>query len=325
MKRPIRRWCAGLAAAGLLLTGCSSTPPADHPAPTTTAVIPTPPGASFGKQPTENIDAQSCDANTSRRPLSPMPAPNAMPADSTMARIAARGRLIVGTDIGSNPLSFRDPISGDIEGFDVEVAHWISKAIFGDVRVEYRILSTGDRIEALRDGSVDIVVKSMSITCARRELVDFSAPYYVAAQRLLVYRNSGIESVSGLSGKSVCATQKATSITRVEQLVPDAKIVTTNNWADCLVLMQQGQVDAIAGDEPLLAGIAAQDPWVRIVGDPIGTEYYGIGIPQGQSDLVRFVNGVLEQRRDDGSWQAAYNTWLSALGPASPPPVSYRD
>ncbi len=316
---------AALAALGLLITGCATAPPPHNEPPTTTAVVPTPPGASFGAQPTEDIDASACDAASSLRPLAPMPAPGRMPVGSTMERIAARGRLIVGTDIGSNPMSFRDPISGDVEGFDVDVAHWISEAIFGDVRIEYRILSTGERVQALEDGDVDVVVKSMSITCERRRLVDFSSPYYLAAQRILVYRNSGIDNVSGLAGKSVCATQKATSITRVERREPTAKVVTTSNWADCLVLMQQGQVDAIAGDAPLLSGIAEQDPWVQIVGDPIGAEYYGVGIPQGQSDMVRFVNGVLEQRRADGSWQRAYDTWLADLGPAAPPPTFYRD
>ena len=325
--RRSRLLTAGAAAVAALftITGCAASDlPAGTP-PTTIASVPMPPGASFGAQIPENVDAQSCDAITSLRPMSPMPEPEAMPADSTMARIAARGRLIVGTDTGSHPLSFRDPISGDIRGFDIDVASWISEAIFGSVRIEYRILGTDERIRALQNGDVDIIAKSMTITCERRQSVEFSAPYYVASQRVLVYRNSGIESVAGLAGKSVCATRNSTPITRIQRQVPDVKLVTTNTWADCLVMMQQGQVDAIVSDEPLLSGIVSQDPWVRIVGEPIGIEYYGIGIPMGEDDLVRFVNGVLQERRADGSWQQAYNTWLAQLGPAIPPPTSYRD
>lgn len=320
-----RRATAVLLTALLALTGCTSDELAVNDPPTTTATLPMPPGASFGAQPPEGVDAQACEATASLRPLSPMPEPGQMPRGSTMARIAARGRLVVGTDIGSNPLSFRNPISGDIEGFDIDVAHWISEAIFGDVRVEYRILSTGDRVPALADGDVDIVVKSMSITCARRQTIEFSAPYYVAAQRILVYRNSGIETTAGLAHKTLCATRNSTAATRIQRRAPSAKLVSTNTWADCLVLMQQGQADAIVGDAPILSGIAAQDPWFRIVGDSIGTEYYGVGIPLGENDMVRFVNGVLEERRADGSWQRAYNQWLAGLGPGSPPAVAYRD
>ncbi len=316
---------AGIAALTMLAAGCSATPLPSGTPPTTTAVVPTPPGASFGAPTPENAETQSCDAITSLRPMSPLPPPGQMPEGSTMARIAARGRLVVGTDTGSHPLSFRDPISGDIRGFDIDVASWISEAIFGSVKIEYRILGTGERIRALQNGDVDIVAKSMTITCTRRESVEFSAPYYVASQRVLVYRNSSIESAAGLAGKSVCAARNSTPISRIQRQVPDAHFVTTNTWADCLVMMQQGQVDAIVSDEPILSGIASQDPWVRIIGEPIGIEYYGIGIPLGEGDMVRFVNGVLEQRRADGSWQQAYNTWLAQLGPAIEPPTSYRD
>ena len=184
MTRRLRRSAA--AALALVTVGalaaCSPAPVAGNDPPTTTAVIPTPPGASFGAQPREDTDSQACDATESLRPQS-LPSPGSMPAGSTMDRIAQRGRLIVGTDIGSNPLSFRDPISGDIEGFDVDVATWLSEAVFGESRIEYRILSTGERVSALKDGDVDVVVKSMSITCNRLKEVEFSAPYLTAGQR----------------------------------------------------------------------------------------------------------------------------------------------
>ena len=106
--------------------------------------------------------------------------------------------------------------------------------------------------------------------------------------------------------------------------MPGAELVTANSWADCQVMMQQGQVDAIVGDEPILVGLAEQDPWVHIVGDSIGTEYYGIGIPKGQDDMVRFVNGVLERRRADGSWLRSQQQWLPQIGD-TPPPTTYRD
>ncbi|MFT4086000.1 MAG: glutamate ABC transporter substrate-binding protein [Gordonia sp. (in: high G+C Gram-positive bacteria)] len=325
--RAPRRRTGGLfvvVATALLLTACDTDPAEAGDPPTTTAQMPTPPGVSTGYVPTGGDD-QNCDMS-SLRPLSPMPDPGHMPANSSMEQIYQRGSLIVGTDIGSNPLSFRDPISGDIEGFDVDVAHWISEAIFGDPdRIEFRILATDDRLKALENGEVDVVVKSMSITCKRLQSVYFSAPYYAASQRVLAYRNSGIDSVTGLTGKSTCATRGSTSIDRVKNMVPSVKVISTNSWADCLVLLQQGQVDTITSDDTILAGIAAQDPWVKMVGQSFGAEDYGVGIAKNKPDLVRFVNGVLEQRRADGSWNTSYNRWLSVLGPGSPPATTYRE
>ncbi|MFC3242362.1 glutamate ABC transporter substrate-binding protein [Gordonia humi] len=283
-----------------------------------------PPNVSFENSvdgpdsPTESTD---CDM-ASLRPDASLPVPGRMPPRTAMADILQRGRLVVGTDLGSNPLSFRDPLTGDVVGFDVDVAHWISAAIFGDPnRIDYRMVSTDNRVEALATGAVDVVIKSMSITCERMASVAFSTPYFEASQRILVYRHSGIESAADLAGKRVCATTSSTSLSRVRHLAPKATFATTVSWADCLVMMQQGQVDAITSDTPILAGIAQQDPWVQVVGDSLGDEYYGVGVAKNHPELVRFINGVLAQRRADGSWQNSYQRWLSVLGPGSPPPV----
>lgn len=296
--------------------------------PTTTADVPIPPNVSFDDSvgaPSQSTGSTNCDTS-SLRPEGPLPDPGQMPEHSTMEQILRRGRLVVGTDLGSNPLSFRDPLSGDVMGFDIDVAHWVSQAIFGDPnRIDYRMVSTDDRIDALTNGTVDIVVKSMSITCERLASVDFSIPYFEASQRILAYRHTGIESASDLNGKNVCVTLSSTSANRVKELAPRAEFATTVSWADCLVMMQQGQVDAVTSDTPILAGIAAQDPWARVVGESLGAENYGVGIAKGHPDLVEFVNGVLEQRRADGSWRSSYERWLSVLGPGSPPPYTYRD
>lgn len=311
-------------AAVLSLAACSSDAASVAEPPSATAHQPLPPDVSFDNPSTPPSQSTDCDTS-SLRPTE-LPEPRKMPDESTMARIYDRGRLVVGTDLGSNPLSFRDPISGDVKGFDIDVAHWIAGAIFGDENlIEYRMLSNEDRIEALQNGSVDVVVKTMSINCDRLEKIAFSAPYYAASQQILAYRNSGISQPSDLAGKNVCATRASTSIARVQRAVPSAKYVTTGSWADCLVMMQQGQIDAITSDDTILAGIASQDPWVHVVGDSLGTENYGVGIPLGQDDFVRFINGVLAERKADGSWQRSYNQWLSLLGPGSPPPTTYRD
>ena len=90
----------------------------------------------------------------------------------------------------------------------------------------------------------------------------------------------------------------------------------------CLVLFQQGKVDAITGDDTILAGFVAQDPYAKVVGEAFSAEPYGIGVAADQVDLVQFVNGVLDQAKADGTWAASYDRWLGALGPAPAPPVS---
>jgi polar amino acid transport system substrate-binding protein len=229
--------------------------------------------------------------------------------------------LIVGLDIGSNLFSFRDPITGEITGFDVDIAGEVARDIFGTPsQVEYRILSSADRITALQNNQVDIVVKTMSITCERRKLVNFSTVYLTAYQRILAPRDSAISQASDLSGKRVCAARGTTSIKRLEQITPAPMIVSVVTWADCLVALQQQQVDAVSTDDAILAGLVSQDPYLHIVGPNLNLEPYGIGINLQNTGLVRFVNGTLERIRRDGTWNTLYRKWLTVLGPAPAPP-----
>ena len=322
----------GLVAAGTLViattmvAGCVNAEAPESLPPSASAAWPQPAGVSLDV-PIEPAPAtESCDATASLTPGS-LPEPGKMPPGTTMEAIYKRGWLKVGLDIGSNLLSFRDPISGTIEGFDVDVAKELARAIFGDPeRIEFRILNSDDRMNALKDSTVDVVVKTMSITCERLRDIAFSTVYYEASQRILTMRSSDINSVADLAGKRVCAARGTTSIARIQQRVPDAIVDTVSTWADCLVMVQQGQVDAVSTDDAILAGMAAQDPYVHVVGQGLGEEPYGIGINKNDEDLVRFTNGVLQKMREDGTWFDIYDRWLSILGPKYyPPQPSYRD
>ena len=205
----------------------------------------------------------------------------------------------------------------------------VSKAIFGDPnKIEFRVITTAQRIPVLTDGSVDIVARALTITCARWEQIDFSTQYYLAGQKVLVAKDATVEGrpvqrMEDLKGKRVCAPNGSTSMEKLKTftgLIP----VGSDTHTGCLVLFQQGKVDAITGDDTILAGLAAQDPYASVVKAPAFTEEpYGLGISKKNRDFVKFVNGVLAQMRADGKWTTAYNTWLkAALGPAPAPPAA---
>jgi len=290
------------------------------PVPAPTLAPPTPAGMEeMPAEPAQPPDPKEndCDRTASLRPF-----PNPAQADAAVASIRARGRLIVGLDIGSNLFSFRDPITGEITGFDVDIAGEVARDIFGTPSaVEYRILSSADRITALQNSQVDIVVKTMSITCERRKLVNFSTVYLTAQQRILAPRDSAISQASDLSGKRVCAARGTTSLKRVRQIAPPPVIVSVVTWADCLVALQQREVDAVSTDDSILAGLVSQDPYLHIVGPSLNEEPYGIGINLDNTPLVRFVNGTLERIRRDGTWNTLYRKWLTVLGPVPAPPT----
>jgi polar amino acid transport system substrate-binding protein len=252
-----------------------------------------------------------------------------MPPGSTMAAIFERRRLIVGVDQNTELWGFRNPSTGRLEGFDIDLAREIARAIFGDPdRIDLRVYDAGDRESALTSGQVDLVVRTYSVTCERKKTVDFSTVYYDAHQKILSVKGSGIDSAAALGGKKVCAISGTTSVPRLLALNPKPIVVPfVANWTDCLVMLQQGQVDAVSTDDAVLAGLAKQDPNVAVVGPSLEDEPYGIGVKLENKDLVRFVNGVLDRIRGDGTWERLYQTWLvSYLGPSpGPPPPRYQD
>ncbi|MGI9164750.1 MAG: glutamate ABC transporter substrate-binding protein [Mycobacterium sp.] len=319
----MRTGLASLALLTVTLTACAPGPDLAT-APTPTLAPPTPAGMETlaAVPPPVESAPETCDRTASLRPFT-----DSAEAEAAVASIRARGRLVVGLDIGSNLFSFRDPITGEITGFDVDLAGEVARDIFGTpTAVEYRILSSADRITALQNAGVDIVVKTMTMTCERRTQVNFSTVYFTAFQRILAPRDSPIAGPSDLSGKRVCVARGTTSLQRVQEITPPPTVVAVVTWADCLVALQQHEVDAVSTDDAILAGLVAQDPYLHIVGPDMAEQPYGIGINLTNTGLVRFVNGTLDRIRTDGTWDTLYRKWLTVLGPApSPPEPRYLD
>lgn len=318
-RRPRRRTPAVLALAlsALLLAGCTggdvyaetTVPPAetatDDAAPAPAAPAP----------------AECADPLASYAPAGPA-SPDAIPAGSTPAEIRDRGRLRVGVSADSLLLGARDPVSGEVEGFDIDMARIVADAIFGDPdRIELVVITAADRIPALEAGTVDLVARNMTITCDRWTQIAFSAEYYRSGQKVLVPLASDATSLADLAGARVCAPAATSSLAKLEEF-PDVEPVAASTHTDCLVRFQQGEVDAITGDDTVLAGLAAQDPYAKVVGDAFTDEPYGLGMNAEDVDLVRFVNAALEQAKADGSWAASYDRWFApSLGAAPAPPT----
>lgn len=291
------------------------------------AAAPRPTGTS-GQEPTAPAPpGPECNARESLRPQGPLPEAGRMPAGSDMARILERGQLIAGVDLDTYQFASRHPDTGVLEGFDIDIVHDIAQAIFGDPgKVEFRQLATDEQLRQVESDTVDLVVGTLTTTCARRERVQFSAVYFEAGQRVLVNRGSAVTGLADLSDQRVCASRGSTSLQTI--LTHSAKPVPVGapSVTECLVMLQLGEVDAVSTDDALLTGLAAQDPRTRIVGPALHDEPYAVVINKTNDELVRFVNGVLERRTESGRWLASYERWLTLLGPPpAPPQPQYRD
>jgi polar amino acid transport system substrate-binding protein len=309
-----RRWRAllvVLAASGLALGGASAIAAPGQP--------PAPQGMKAGAAPRAGQVAASCNPKASS--LAPS-GPAQVTPGSFMAKIRARGYLIAGVDQSTYHFGFLNPLTGQIEGFDIDMIDAVAKAIFGSAagHVEFKAISDAQRIPDVTSGAVDIVAHTMTITCMRLQEVDFSSVYFDAAQRVLVLKNSPATSLASLHGQKVCATTGSDSLAVIaaNKAIP----VAVPYWTDCLVQLQQGEVAAISTDDSILDGLAAQDPWTKLIGPRLTDEPYGLAISKQHPDFVRFVNAVLQQLRTDGQWAASYAHWVGTPVP-SPPAAQY--
>jgi glutamate transport system substrate-binding protein len=246
-------------------------------------------------------------------PASPTkPAATPFPADSTMAAIVKRGKLIVGTKYDQPGFGLKDPVSGKVDGFDVAIGKEIAKSLgLKEDQVEFVEAVSKNRIPYLQEDKVDIVIATFTINAERKTQIEFSRPYYVAGQSILVKKdNTSIKAAADLPGKKVCTAQGSTPEQTLKAKYPTAELLLLDAYAGCVEAMKAGRVDAVSTDNVILLGFASTDATVKLVGGLFTSEPYGIGMKQGKKDMQAFVDSVLARMFADGTYDKIYDQYL---------------
>ncbi|WP_285616274.1 glutamate ABC transporter substrate-binding protein [Kineosporia sp. NBRC 101677] len=322
-----RRILTATAAGALLLSGCAGASSAGEPGPEAIAAQPVAATATEKNCPEDNLPREASLATTGAS-LNPA----TWSDKSTMAEVRSSGKLVVGVAGDVNLWGSRKPGSTELQGFDIDVANRIADAIGPKVQVEYEVINFADRLPRLKNGDVQLVAHTMTMTCERwfgskekpDEFINFSTEYYRAGQKVLVRSDSKATGIDDLKGQTVCAATGSTSLANLEGrgVTP----VEVGDVGECLVRFQEGETTAITGDDTVLAGFRAQDKYAKVVGDAFTEVPYGLGIAPGDYDFTRFVNLVLEQMRTDGTLDGLYDKWMKGNGakPAVPKAVYGR-
>ena len=239
-------------------------------------------------------------------------------AGSYMATIQASGKLRVGTRDDNVPFGLKNPTTGKYEGFDVDIARELAKALFGtadpDSVTEYVSVVSATRIPTLNDNKADLVIATFTINDDRKTQIDFSDVYFRTGQKILVKKdNTSIKEVKDLNGKNVCSGKGSTSEKNITAQAPQAVLNLQDTYPPCLILLQQGRVDAISTDETILFGLVKQDPNTKIVGGYFSTEPYGIGMKKDRSGFAAWMSGELTKMVADGRWAKFYKQWITPV------------
>jgi glutamate transport system substrate-binding protein len=244
------------------------------------------------------------------------------PAGSTMARIKDAGSIKVGVKFDQPGFGLKNPTSGETEGFDVEIARLIVEKIGADVDIEFVEAVSKNREPFLQNGTVDMVVATYTINDARKQVVDFAGPYFVARQDIMVKSDdTTIKSVTDLNGKKVCTVKGSTSEKNVVAQAPQAEVTLFDTYSQCAEAMTDGRVVAVTTDNTILAGLVSNSSGAfKLVEAPFSDEPYGIGVTKDDDDFRTFINDRLEEIFESGDWATAFEATLGTLGLKTPEP-----
>ena len=225
--------------------------------------------------------------------------------------IKKRGKIIVGVRSDTRPFGYRD-INGNLHGFDIDLARAIAKHIFADSHaVEFVPVTASDRIKMLNSKKVDCLIATMSITEQRRMVVDFSEPYYVAGQAILVKNRAKIHSIRQLDGKKVIVVYGSTGEEILRLNAPQAIIRGYKNYERAYNALKRGEASALIADDTVLYNLAIDDPSVRILEQRFSKEPYAVAFRRGDesAQLKDSVNFILSMMEHSGQLREMKRKW----------------
>lgn len=237
---------------------------------------------------------------------------NAAAGEGGIAKIKERGKLQVGVKFDTKLFGLKDPASGQVEGFDIDISKAIAKHILGDENaIELKEVTSKTRIPMLNNGEIDMVVATMTITEERKKEVDFSDVYFQAGQSLLVKKGSPITGLESLTKDStVLGSKGSTSVKNIKEKVPGINVLEFDNYQDAFTALKTGKGDALTTDDSILYGMAAQDSNYEVVGKPFTDEPYGIAVQKGNSEVVKAINDTLAELKSSGEYDKIYEKWI---------------
>lgn len=232
-----------------------------------------------------------------------------------------RGKLLVGVKSDFPPFGYLDE-SGALQGYDIEVARYLAKALFDDTgqRLELVPVTSGSRIPFLYSGWIDVIAASMTITEDRKRVLEFSHPYFSSGSLILVAGDSPVKSLQDLAGKRVAILEGATQEKDLEQIAPQAVRIRFGAMGEAVEALKGKRVDAVCSDDVVVLSLARKYPSLKAVLSPFNPHPYAIAVRKGDLEFVMWINGQLAKMKADGTEEKLRQRYLGEAGSAIPNP-----
>lgn len=218
--------------------------------------------------------------------------------------------LTAGVSFDIAGMGWRDPQTGDIRGFEADLARLIAAELLGSPeRVAFVQVLPDQRIAALQQGRADMVIAQLTITPDRAQQVDFSSPYYEAREAILVRAGSAIKAYEDLQGKRIAVPAGSISLRRLQARLTEgaleATLLVTALESEGLQAVANGSADAASNDNinlKLMRKHSASPEMFEIldIGDHFDPKPFGVAVRKGNPELVDSLNRTISQFKEDG-------------------------
>lgn len=233
------------------------------------------------------------------------------PAKDDLNAIIQRDKLIVGIRNDAPPFGFKDK-DGFTIGYDADLAKLVAKAILGDEKkVEFVPVTASNRILKLNSGEVDCLIATMSITAQRQQILNFSSPYYMAGQAILVKNSSKASSLRDFSGKKLIIVFGSTSERNLRSNVPEVTIIGYKTYQEAYNALKAGKADGIVADDTILLGFSTNDKSVKILPKRYSKEPYAVVFrkDEASSNFNSKVDYIIENLQSSGKLNRLQEKW----------------
>jgi polar amino acid transport system substrate-binding protein len=233
-------------------------------------------------------------------------------AADTLAEARKKGVLVVGCKDSLPPFGYIDEKSRQIVGYDIDFVNAIAKKM--GVKVELKPVTSASRMPQLQESHIDIIAATMTKNAERAKVIDFSNTYFFTGQKFITKKGT-VKSLKDLESKRIGTAKGSTSEQNVKKALPNATVLSFDDYPQAFLALQQGKVAAVTTDEAILAGILAKAPnkaQFEIPALQISDEPYGLGMRKGDTNFVNFVNKTILEMEKSGEAAKIFNKWFGS-------------
>lgn len=217
--------------------------------------------------------------------------------------IKEQGKIRIGVKCDSPPFGATG-VDGKPMGIEVEMAKKIGEFAFGsEDGAELSCVTSEARISSLNSGKLDLILATLGRFPAREEVIDFSNIYFWGTSNVLVQKDSPVQKLSDLEGKTLLIVKGGSQIKWLEENIPDIEMMQLNTTADGVQALIQGRAEGFVGDGGLIYTLGGNYEDLRVVEEGLDLGVNGIGLRKGEPELKAFVNAALDKLRADNFYE----------------------